>query len=324
MIRFLRASADLAHHLDESLTLCSAVDLVIDGDLAIGRCAFNISKTQIVRIPAENGAPCFCCVFPPNREDRPVNSGDAYNGHDPLSPASVQNSGQSFFEIDSGGLRLLLLCNPWGYAERCATWSAVEDIAQTDGGTVIPWRELMGAQLDLCAELQGDVLAFNALAGNSQRRLHLVSHRPPHAVGPYAVQQAATRAGAAARRSVLHLGQHGEYPIDVWRYGFESTSESAAAAADLIERWHAAGGPFATVTVAAALEDGYAVLYVTPRNRLLAPFGWPGAPAVMEVLGAGVTSKPEFVNRVRDGDWGHEHYRRFLLSLRPHGVERLY
>ncbi len=130
--------------------------------------------------------------------------------------------------------------------------------------------------------------------------------------------------GSVERRSAGRIGRDSGYPLDAWRFGFPSQDESADAASRLLDRWAEAGGPHATATIAAALEDDVPVLYVVPRNRLLSPFGWPSPPAVMEVLGVGVSSRPDFIDRVRGGDWGYENFRRFLSSLCPRGIERLY
>jgi len=325
MEEFESASPNLTVYLGNGLTLEAAVDLVVDADAAAGRIGFTLGRMQVVQLPPpSHGQPPFYCFFPPGREDRPVNAAEGGESPDPLSPESVERSGQSYFVVSLTGWRLLLLANPFAYSARCATWATHAMVEQAAVGREAGlWQGLLEAMLRLCQALNGDIVGFNALAGNSMKRLHAVSHRPPPGLGPYPLQRAAAELGAAALRGRAHLGPETGYPLDAFRFGYRDPGESAVLAAELVEKWQRIGGPFATASVAAVLEDGGPALYVVPRNRLLFPFGWPGMAAVMEVMGVGVSSRPDLIGRVRGGEWGHADFGRLLASLRPAGVRSL-
>jgi hypothetical protein len=323
MYKIVDASPNLLQHLGNGLYLDRAVDLVAEADVNRGAAGFSLARMQVVQLPGPRCRSPYRCFFPEGREGRPVNTGDG-DTPDPLSPESVAARGQSYFHVQVGSFLLQLLRNPYGYSGRCSTWPTVEMVEQSAAGLNRGlWRRVLEAMLLLCRALSRDMVAFNALAGNTMKRLHLVSHQPPPGLGPYALQGVAAQLGDAARRDVVRIGSREGYPIDAWRFGLEDPEDCAVQAAGLVSRWHDVGGPFATASVAAVMEDDRAVLYVTPRHRLLSPFGWPGMPAVMEVMGVGVSSQPEMVARVRSGAWGHADFERLLASLRPHGVEFL-
>ncbi len=219
---FLAASANLQQHLGTTFSLRRAVDLVVEADAAAGNSGFSLARMQVVQLPPPGGrrAP-YLCFFPEGRESRPVNTADGCF-HDPLSPESVERRRQNYFHVQVGSLLLQLLSNPYGYATRCATWPTVEMMEQALAGRDAGlWLRLIETMLLLCTALDGDVVAFNALAGNSMRRLHLVSHQPPPGLGPYALQGVAAQREDAERRGVMHLGPADGYPIDAWRFGLE-------------------------------------------------------------------------------------------------------
>lgn len=310
---------------DDDNTLGALVDSVITADSELGRLNYSPGTTQVVKLPKPQiDNPQFRVVFPKGREERPVNSGEGHVSTDPLSLDTVKAIGQNYILLLIMSFRILLLANPYGYMPQCATWAAGDMIEQAEVSTTPGlWLKLLEVMLFVCRALGNAVIGFNGLAGNSLRRLHFVSHRPLAGMGPYALQQVAAKLDASALRSIGHIGPEHGYPIDAWRFGFERYSESASAAAAFIQEWEGLRGAYGTVSVAAAVENDKPVLYVIPRDRMLSAFGWPGMAAIMEIIGAGVTSRPEFITRVRNGDWGHDNYVRFIASLRPDGVECL-
>ena len=190
-----------------------------------------------------------------------------------------------------------------------------------DAQSTDQWYRVLKTMLRLCTECSGHMVGFNGIAGNSLDHLHLVSHRPPDGHGLYAVQQVVERLGV--RSGSVHIGPENGYPINVWRLSFPDCELLVRTATGLISEWQKVGGLSPTVNCAAALEHDQPTLYIFPRSALLVPWGWPGMPAILEMLGVFVASTSETVENVRSGAWGQHHFSQVLSSLRPRTSAKL-
>jgi hypothetical protein len=209
-------------------------------------------------------------------------------------------------------LDLVLLFNPYPYADQCVTWATSPALSQQcgDGDGHTRWSTAFAMVLFLCTQLNGHVVGFNEKCGNSLDDLHFVSHLPPLGFGPYPVQMAF----ASQRHSpVAHIGGD-DYPTHVWRFALGSDTATAEAATALMDAWCRIAGAFASANIAAISENGRTVLYVTPRDRRLRAVGWK-APAFLELLGLFIASADEFA-QVRNGEVGFDHIWAALSSLR--------
>jgi hypothetical protein len=316
--RVLDAHPSLKKHVTD-LTPDRGADLVIEGDVGDDRIKYDESKADIVQLcPPAKEQPTFWFFGCSRRGERPQSPPP---GLCPICLPAIRQSGQHYFVIEILQFLLVILANPFAYAPRCITWAAVEDLDQSISGSL--WPIVLRAMLFLCDALVSDIIGFNALVGNSLSHLHFVSHRPPAGIGLYPLQRSALMLSDLERAGAARVGSELGYPLEAWRFGFPDLSDTVAAAFALIERWQELNPMFNSVNVAAAMEDGVAVLYVIPRSRLLRPWGWSDMPAVVESLGVFVSGRSETISSVRLGEWDYNHFWRVLASLRPSGVEGL-
>lgn len=285
---------------------------VLSADRAAGR--IHAIENVIIQIPSPLGVPCsFVLHAALSRSGRPQHPGTC-----PVCLTAIKAAGQSYLAFEFPEWPVLALANPYPYLPDCITWATYDHLPQQCGEAHSEgkWDRVLRTMLRLCTEIPDHVIGFNDIVGNSLDHLHLVSHRPPIGHARYAAQQIAEKLGA--RSGAIHIGPENGYPTDLWRLSYPDCETLARAALDVIGEWQKIGGPSSTANCCAIMEHEQPTLYIFPRSPLLAPWGWPAKPAILEMLGVFIASTPEPMECVQRGLWGYDHFFQVLSSLRPH------